>query len=146
MIKGKPILLSVLGLGVIFSISACTGPQDMQRQEPPAPQERQQTSTPQEQQQVPSTQTKETSVDISDAKMQEFVEVYNKITAISQKYSPELEQAKTQEETNQIMSQANAEMEEEIEKYNFSVEEYNQILATIQTEPELLEKFQKLNN
>ncbi|MFW5952301.1 MAG: DUF4168 domain-containing protein [Gemmatimonadota bacterium] len=82
--------------------------------------------------------------DVSDEELERFVEVYPEVVEISRAAQTELGQTSDPEDAQAIQEEANAEIEEELEDVGMDFEEYDGIVRALNTDPELLQRFEEL--
>ncbi len=96
-----------------------------QTEAPPAPM----------QQQAPAAQ------DFSDETLRSFAVAFLEVDQINRTYTPQLEQAESPEQQQEIQQRASAEMVEAVEgSEGISVQEYTSIMQAAQANPELAQK------
>lgn len=89
----------------------------------------------QQQQQAPAAQ------DFSDNTLRSFAVAFLEVDQINRTYTPQLEQAESPEQQQEIQQQASAEMVEAVEGSDgISVQEYTSIMQAAQANPELAQK------
>lgn len=99
---------------------------------PPQPQqERPQPQMPQQQQ---------ANVDVSDAEVQKFADVYNETAEVRQEYTQKLQNAEDQQEAQQIQREANEEIKAVIEDSPLTVERYQEIARATAQDTELRQR------
>lgn len=77
---------------------------------------------------------------VTDEEVKKFARAANKIAAISQKWTPQMQSAATQEEAQQIQEQVQAEMIAAIEDEGLTVQRYNEISSRAQVDEALAER------
>ena len=79
-------------------------------------------------------------VQVSEAKIDQFVDALTEISVIRETASAQLETTTDTAEAQQIQMRAQEEMIQAVENAGLSVEEYNQIAALMGSDPELQER------
>ncbi|WP_417362128.1 DUF4168 domain-containing protein [Gallaecimonas pentaromativorans] len=87
----------------------------------------QQTPAPKAQQQV----------NVSDAKLEQFVTAQKSITSIRDSAMEKLNKSENPDQAQQIQQQANQDMVEAVKDAGLSVEDYNLIARAVQTDPNM---------
>ena len=87
-------------------------------------------------QQQPQQQTTE----VSEQKINQFVDALAEISTIRQTAAVELESAADMEEAQKVQQDAQQRMVEAVDSAGLSVEEYNQIASSMGSDPELAER------
>jgi hypothetical protein len=87
-------------------------------------------------QQQPQQQTTE----VSERKINQFVDALAEISTIRQTAAAELESAADMEEAQKVQQDAQQRMVEAVESAGLSVEEYNRIASLMGSDPELAER------
>lgn len=77
--------------------------------------------------------------DVSKAQLQQFVQAFRQVQTVQQKYEPALK-GKDPEKTQDVQNQAAQEMVSGIEKSGMTVQQYNQIAQTLNSNPDLRQK------
>jgi hypothetical protein len=95
--------------------------------------EKQQYTQPQEQEQLDSTQVTET-------KIEQFVEALVEVQAIREEVATELESTANAAEAQQVQQQSQVKMIEAIESTGLTLHEYNQIASMMHSDPELKQR------
>lgn len=93
-----------------------------------------------EQSQPPKASPHPAAPQMDEATVNKFVVAYGKVVELQQTYSAKLENAADQQEAQVIQQQAQQEMMSAVEEAGISVEEYHQIVQTMQRDPALREK------
>lgn len=81
------------------------------------------------------------SYDISDDQLSQFVAAQHAAGEVQEKYQEVAQDISSQEEMNALQQQMNVELIEAVEGVGLSVDEYNMIMAALQTDPEIQEKY-----
>jgi hypothetical protein len=78
---------------------------------------------------------------IDDAKIESFVVAFLQVDEINRSYAPQLQAAGSEEEQQEVRQQAGEAMVQAVESaQGITVEEYNTIIETAQTDPELAQQ------
>lgn len=89
----------------------------------------------------PSVQAPEAASAYPDAKLKSFAVAFLQVDKVTQKYLPRLKQASSKDEQQKIRHEASGEMVKAVEgSSDISVEEYNSIAKSAQTDPQLANK------
>lgn len=80
------------------------------------------------------------TIDVSDAQLNQFVEVQKQLVEIQETLTRELDGVEDSDRVYQLQLQANEEMTEAIEAADMTLEEYNQIAVSVQADPDLTER------
>jgi hypothetical protein len=95
----------------------------------------------------PPAQAPQAAPSYSDTELKSFVTAALKVQHISESYLPKLQSAQDPEEQQQIREQATGAMEQALEDEGMTVNEYNDIMKQVQTNPQLAERVkQHLND
>ena len=78
--------------------------------------------------------------EVSEAKLDKFVDALAEIRTIQQEVSVELEAASDTQEAQELQQQAQQKMIEAVQEAGLSVEEYNQIASLMNSDPEIQER------
>ncbi len=89
-------------------------------------------------------QSTQQSVDVSDEKLESFVEAREEVVKISRQWEDRLNNADSQEELNSLQQQAQEEMVAAVRDRGLSVNEYNMIVDASQTDPDLRERVNEM--
>ena len=81
--------------------------------------------------------------DVSDEKLQSFAVALAEVEKIKQEYSQRLQTADSQEEQQQIQNEAGQKMLQAVEGKGISVDEYNQIIQSAQSDPAFAQRLTK---
>jgi hypothetical protein len=103
---------------------------------PPPPQEQQQDYQDFQRQQPQEHET----VQVSEAKLDQFVDALNEVHTIRNEAAVQLEQATDTEEAQKLQQEAQQQMIEAVENAGLSVEEYNQIATLMGSDPDLQQR------
>jgi hypothetical protein len=127
-LRDSLIALSVLGLAVGPLAAGSAAAQD--ELQPPATEA-----------QPPATMEAPAAAAFDEPTLQSFVVAFLQVDEINRTYLPQMQEADTPEEQQQIQQQATQEMVTVVENAEgISVEEYNTIIETAQTDPELAQR------
>ena len=85
-------------------------------------------------------------VEVSDAMLEQYVEVAAKVTEIRNDFQQQMAGVETSEEAQSLQEEASAEMVEAVQSSGMSVEDYNQIAYALQSDPALQERLQDLQS
>lgn len=77
--------------------------------------------------------------DVSKAQLQQFVQAFRQVQTVQQKYEPALK-AKDPKKVQDVQNQAAQEMVSGIQKSGMTVQQYNQIAQTLNSNPDLRQK------
>jgi len=80
---------------------------------------------------------------VSEEKLQSFAVALAEVEKIKQEYSQRLQSAGSQEEQQQIQNEAGQKMLQAVEAKGISVDEYNQIVQSAQSDPAVAERLNK---
>lgn len=89
-------------------------------------------------------QSTQQSADLSDEKIEAFVDARESVVEISRQWEDRLNNADTQEEINSLQQQAQEEMVAAVRDEGLTVEEYNMIVDAMQTDPDLQERVNEM--
>lgn len=98
---------------------------------PPQQQERPQPRMPQQQQ---------ANIEVSDAEVDKFANVYNQTADVRQEYTQKLQNAEDQQQAQQIQREANEEIKAVIEESPLTVERYQEIARATAQDTELRQR------
>lgn len=84
-------------------------------------------------------------VEVSDTQLEQFVNVQEEIGRIQEDFSQRLEGVDDPEAAYELQVEANDEMTEAVENSGMSVEEYNEIAMAIQTDADLRDRLNEMN-
>lgn len=93
---------------------------------------------PQQQQQQPQ------AMDVSDAKLEQFVEAVTEVQSVQQEYASEIQSTQEAAEAQALRQEAQEKMVGAVEDAGLSVTEYNQISQQLQSDPELSNRLEAL--
>jgi hypothetical protein len=131
MIFAKTSLASILALAVMASPVALTLASAQQQE--------------QQQQQETEAAPAPGEVNLDDAKLRSFVVAFLEVNKVAQTYKPQLQAAENEEDQQRIQAEASRGMTQAVEStQGISVEEYNAIITTAQTNPEVAEQINTL--
>lgn len=131
MIFAKTSLASILALAVMASPVALTLASAQQQE--------------QQQQQETEAAPAPGAVNMDDAKLRSFVVAFLEVNKVAQTYKPQLQAAENEEDQQRIQAEASRGMTQAVEStQGISVEEYNAIITTAQTNPEVAEQINTL--
>lgn len=82
--------------------------------------------------------------DYSDQELQNYVLAMQDVSEIGQEKEPEIANAESEEEAQEIWQDAQEEMASAVEERGLTVEKYNEITQAAQTDPELAEKLNSM--
>lgn len=89
-------------------------------------------------------QSTQQNVDVSEEKLESFVEAREEVVKISRQWEDRLNNADSQEKLNSLQQQAQEEMVAAVRDNGLSVNEYNMIVDASQTDPELRERVNEM--
>lgn len=89
-------------------------------------------------------QSTQQNVDVSDEKLESFVEAREEVVKISRQWEDRLNNTDSQEELNSLQQQAQEEMVAAVRDKGLSVNEYNTIVDASQTDPDLRERVNEM--
>jgi hypothetical protein len=72
-----------------------------------------------------------------DVSAENFVEAHKSVVEVQQKYMPQMQQAETQKQLEDLQSQAQVELISAIEDSGITVDEYNWVVNNYEDDPEL---------
>lgn len=81
---------------------------------------------------------------VSDQKLQAFVEAQGMLRQVQSQFNTAAEEAASEEEMRAIQQQMNEQMIGAIESTGLTVDEYNAIMAQLQSDPNLQERYMEL--
>lgn len=76
----------------------------------------------------------------TDQELDMFASSYQAIMEVREKYAAELEAVDDEEKSRQLIARANEEISNLVGRYGLSVEKYNEIAQSLQTDPELVQR------
>lgn len=82
--------------------------------------------------------------DYSDQELQNYVLAMQDVSEIGQEKEPEIANAESEEEAQEIWQNAQEEMASAVEERGLTVEKYNEITQAAQTDPELASKLNSM--
>lgn len=82
--------------------------------------------------------------DYSDEQLQNYVLAMQDVSAIGQEKEPEIANAESEDEAQEIWQEAQEEMASAVEDRGLTVEEYNEITQAAQSDPELASKLNSM--
>lgn len=91
--------------------------------------------------QKPADETMSPTMDA--ATIDKFVDVYADVQMIQQKYTQKLQTATSKEAARNLQEQAQVEMVEAVQANGITVEEYNEMIQVVSSNPELMEEIEK---
>lgn len=94
--------------------------------------------------QAPTDQASAQKVEYSEPQLQQFANAYRSIVLLSREYTPKLKAAADIEEAEAINREAQGKMLSAIEKTGLTKEKYQQMAASLKSDPSLVEKVNKL--
>ncbi|WP_011580737.1 MULTISPECIES: DUF4168 domain-containing protein [Chelativorans] len=109
----------------------------------PAPEEAQPSAPAATQPAAPAPNQPSQATSVTDEKLETFVVALAEVERIKQEYSQRLQTAGSEAEQQQIQNEAGQKMLQAVEGKGISVDEYNQIIQTAQTDPALAERLSK---
>lgn len=101
------------------------------------------TPPPQQQQERPQPQMpqqQQANIEVSDAEVDKFANVYNQTADVRQEYTQKLQNAEDQQEAQQIQREANEEIKSVIEESPLTVERYQEIARATAQDTELRQR------
>ncbi|WP_323846602.1 DUF4168 domain-containing protein [Microbulbifer magnicolonia] len=99
---------------------------------------------PMAQAQTPVAEVRAQQTAYSDPQLQQFADAYRAIVVLSREYGPKLKGAADIEEAEAINREAQEKMVAAINKAGLSKEEYQAIASSLQSDPALVERVNKL--
>ncbi len=85
-------------------------------------------------------------IEVTDSKLALYVQAATKITEIRDQFQQKMAAADSPEQAQSLQEEASTEMIGAVESFGMTVEEYNQIAYALQSDPELRERLEKLQN
>lgn len=83
--------------------------------------------------------------DYSENKLQSFAVAFAEVDKVKQEYTPRMEQAGSEEEQQEVQSEAGQQMMQAVEdSEGISVDEYNEIIQSAQADPEFAQELNVL--
>lgn len=129
------VLTALCGLGLAAGSSlAQENPPPQQPPQPPPPQEREAPPPP------PSQTQPQQQVDVSDAEMQKFAEIYVDVQETRDELSSQLRETESQESAQEIQARMRDAITDTIEQHDWSVEKYNRVATAINNDPDMREE------
>ncbi|QIB65683.1 DUF4168 domain-containing protein [Kineobactrum salinum] len=95
-------------------------------------------------QDAPPPQTEQ--IEVTDSKLALYVQAATKITELRDQFQQKMAEADSPEQAQSLQEEASTEMIGAVESFGMTVEEYNQIAYALQSDPELRERLEKLQN
>ncbi|TDY04004.1 DUF4168 domain-containing protein [Thiohalophilus thiocyanatoxydans] len=92
------------------------------------------------QQGQPPQQQGQAAADVDDESLSKFKDAFGDVNSVRESFAGKLEDVEDPEKAQKIQQQAQQEMQGAVEDAGLSVEEYNQIFAAVQQDPELQEE------
>ena len=142
----KKDVTTLLAATALVAGTALALPAFAQNASPTAPDAAQTTPQPQTNPQAgesaqPSVQAPEAASNYPDTKLKSFAVAFLQVDKVTKEYLPRLKQASSEDEQKKIRSEASGEMVKAVEgASDISVEEYNSIAKSAQTDPKLANK------
>lgn len=84
------------------------------------------------------------TADVSDAQLETMAEVYVEMTELQSDTDAQAQEATSPEEQNAIQAQATEDMQGILEDHGMSVEEYQQMVQLLNTDPQIRERFEEV--
>lgn len=84
------------------------------------------------------------TADVSDAQLETMAEVYVEMSALQSETDAQAQEATSPEEQNAIQAQATEDMQAILEDHGMSVEEYQQLVQLLNTDPQIRERFEEV--
>jgi hypothetical protein len=97
-------------------------------------------SSAQQQQQQNMQRGGQAAAQVNDAKLDKFKDAFAEVNNIRKSFSGKLENVEDPEKAQKLQQQAQNDMIDAVESAGLSVQEYNQIFAAVQQNPELQKK------
>lgn len=85
-------------------------------------------------------------IEVTDSKLALYVQAATKITEIRDQFQQKMAAADSPEEAQGLQEEASSEMIGAVESFGMTVEEYNQIAYALQSDSELRERLEELQN
>lgn len=89
-------------------------------------------------------QGEQQQMNVTDAQLQEFAEAEAAVRQVQSKFQGQMQSVETQAEMQAIQQQASQEMTQAIQQTDLNVQEYNQIVSLVQTNPEVQKRYIQL--
>lgn len=86
--------------------------------------------------------TQSASADISDAQLQSFASAQSSVVAIQEEWQSRVDSGEVDPNDPQAVEDIRTQMAMAVEQAGLSVEQYNMIFETLQTDPELRQRYQ----
>lgn len=125
LINRKSLLVALFGMGLTLGMSANTYAQA-------------QGGAQQQQQQQQGGQP--AAKDIDEASLNKFKDAFAEVNSIRESFAGKLENVEDSKKAQELQQEAQENMVSAVENAGLSVQEYNQIFAAVQQNPELQEK------
>lgn len=109
-------------------------------QETPAPQDPPQPPPPQERQAPPPPPQMQPQVDVSDAEVEKFAEIYVDVQETREDLTRELQEAQSPENAQEVQALMRNAITETIREHGWDVEKYNRVATAINSDPETREE------
>ena len=84
------------------------------------------------------------AVNYSDAQLEKFVSASKKVAVISQEYTPKLQSAKDETSRQDVYREADQKMVSAVRDEGLSVDEFNGINQSVQSDPTLMQRVQNI--
>jgi len=84
------------------------------------------------------------AVNYSDAQLEKFVSASKKVAVISQEYTPKLQSAKDETSRQDVYREADQKMVNAVRAEGLSVDEFNGINQSVQSDPTLMQRVQNI--
>ncbi|PLC51793.1 hypothetical protein CR159_01870 [Pollutimonas subterranea] len=94
--------------------------------------------------QSPSAPATAPAANFSDAQLQKFVAASQKVAMISQEYTPKLQGSSDEGTRNKVFKEADEKMVEAVHAEGMTVDQFNGMNQAIQTNPQLVQRVQKM--
>lgn len=133
------LLATMCAAGLVSGSALAQGQQQQQQPPPPPP--------PQQQEQAPQMpQQQQQTVDVSDADLQKFAEIYVDVQKTRDELSGELSGTESQEQAQEIQARMRNAIVQTIEDHDWSLDQYNQVATAISSDPDMREEALEIIN
>jgi len=122
-INKKSLLVALLGMGLTFGAGTSAYAQGGAQQGQP-----------------PQQQGGKAAADVDDASLNKFKDAFAEVNSIRESFAGKLENVEDPEKAQKLQQKAQKNMVSAVEDAGLSVQEYNQIFAAVQQNPELQQK------
>jgi len=123
MFNKKSLLVALFGMGLSLGVSASEYAQSGAQQGQP-----------------PQQQSGQAAANVDEASLNKFKDAFAEVNSIRESFAGKLENVEDPQKAQQLQQQAQEDMVSAVEDAGLSVQEYNQIFAAVQQNPELQQK------